>query len=284
MSKNLKIILALAVVADIAVWFLICNPLGTDATKLYFLDVGQGDSSLVILPGGAKILIDGGPMNGRLRKNLEEIFPFNDRYIDLVMISHPQLDHFGGLPDVFQSYDIGAVLTTDQSADNKYWKEFEKIMVEKRIPRITLAEGDKILNLDSQFSILSPSSGNNGKDVNDNGIVALLQSNDMKAFFGADIDAKKEKELARKFDLDADVLKVSHHGSRFSSDASFLKEVSPIFAMIEVGKNSYGHPTKEALARFRSFGAQVFRTDLNGFIEVLIEKGKMQVYTQKQSE
>lgn len=270
------------VAADIAVWFLIYNPLGTDATQLYFLDVGQGDSSLAILPGGVKVLIDGGPMNGRLQKNLEAIFPLNDRYIDLVIISHPQLDHFGGLLDIFRNYNVGAVLTTAYDADNQYWKEFERLIREKRIPRIAISEGDKIINQDSQFSILSPAPNADARDVNNTGIVSILQIGGIRAFFGADIDAKKEQELTRKFDLNVDILKVSHHGSKFSSDPVFLKEASPRFAMVEVGKNSYGHPTKEALTRLKNFGAQVFRTDLNGFIKVLIEKGKLQVYTQKQ--
>jgi len=272
----------MAILADITVWFLISRPLATDATQLYFLDVGQGDSELAILPGGVKVLIDGGPMNGQLQKNLEEIFPLNDRYIDLVIVSHPQLDHFGGLLDVFRNYNIGAVLTTAYDADNQYWKEFEKIIKEKRIPRMALAEGDKIINKDSQFLILSPASDTNPKDVNNTGIVSILRSSGISAFFGADIDAKKEQELAKKFKLDVDILKVSHHGSKFSSDSVFLKNVSPQFAMIEVGKNSYGHPTKEALSRLKNFGAQVFRTDLSGLIRVLIEKGKMSVYTQKQ--
>ncbi len=280
--KLIQRILSILIVADIAVWFFIFYPLNVGGTQLYFLDVGQGDSSLVILPGGAKILIDGGPMNGRLQKNLEAILPLNDRYIDLVMVSHASLDHFGGLLDIFRNYHIGAVLTTAYNTDNKYWKEFEKMIKEKKIPRIIITEGDRIVQQDSQFDILSPASSvKNVKDLNDVAIATILQSSGLRAFFGSDIGVKTEQGLARKYDVNIDVLKVSHHGSKFSSDPLFLQAASPIFAMITVGKNSYGHPTKEALGRLRAVGAKIFRTDISGFIKVVIDAGRMQVYTQK---
>src|SRR3989344_1049717 len=84
------------VVLDLALWFLIFNFAKMRNLELYFLDVGQGDSSLVILPGGVKVLIDGGPTNGMAQRNLEKFLPINDRYIDLVEITHPQQDHYGG--------------------------------------------------------------------------------------------------------------------------------------------------------------------------------------------
>lgn len=287
--ENIVIFLIALAMLDGAAWFAILYPASVTETQLYFLDVGQGDSSLAILPasadsgqaGGVKLLIDGGPMNGRAQQQLEKILSLQDRYIDLIMVSHPQLDHFGGLLDVMRNYRVGAVLMSGFGAENQFWKEFEKLRIENKIPKVVLAEGDKIIYENSQFEILSPSVSASGKIVNDIGLAGILQSNGIKAFFGADLGAKMEKELAEKYDLNVDILKVSHHGSKYSSDAGFLKEASPLFSIIEVGKNSYGHPTKEALAKLRDAGSKIFRTDLNGLIKLVVDDGGLKIYTSK---
>ena len=267
--KNLKYVFGVLAGIDVIVWFLILFPVEVKNLQLYFLDIGQGDSSLLILPhsagsgqaGGVKMLIDGGPPNGALDKNLERIFPANDRYVDLVMISHPQLDHFGGFIELLKNYKVGAVLTSDKTSEQPAWQELEKVIKEKKIRRIILTAGDKIKYQDSEFNILSPRSSDFAKDINDFSLVTILNSAGVKAFFGGDISAEKEKQLADLYDVDVDILKVSHHGSRFSSNLEFLKEASPSFSGIEVGKNNYGHPTQEVLDRLKSFNSQVFRTD-----------------------
>lgn len=263
---------------DLLVWYLILFPVEVKNLELYFLDVGQGDASLVRLPGGPKILIDGGSPNSRLQVNLEKILSVNDRYIDLAMISHPQLDHFGGLIEVLKNYQVGAVLTSNQVSEQAAWQELEKAIKEKGIRRIILTAGDKIKYQDSQFDILSPRTSDWAKDINDMSIVTILNAGSIKAFFGGDISSEKEKELADLYAIDIDILKVSHHGSKFSSDSEFLKETSPAVSVIGVGKNSYGHPTKEALSRLANFSAQVYRTDMDGLIKIAIDNGKMLVY------
>jgi len=278
------------VALDLAVWILIFagnrqfkNP------EIDFLDIGQGDASLIILPspggglaGGVKMLIDGGPPDGKLQANLERILPINDRYIDLVSISHPQLDHFGGFIDLFKNYKIGAVLTSNQSSESAAWQELERVIKERKIPRIILSAGDKIKYQDSYFDILSPRINDWAKDINDFSIVDLLHAGGITAFFGADISGEKEKQLADLYDVNADVLKVSHHGSRFSSDADFLKEASPAISVISVGAhNTYGHPTKEALGRLASVGTRIYRTDQNGLVKLIIDKDKLRIYTDR---
>jgi competence protein ComEC len=303
MKKNFQVVLGCIVALDVLVWFLILYPTKAQNPELYFLPVGQGDSSLVNF-GDVQLLIDGGPVNGKARENLEKILPPNDRYLDLVMISHPQLDHYGGLIEVLKNYEIGAVLIDGQTAENASWRELEKIIQEKKIPKISLYSGDKIKYGDSVFEILNPKRGEWAKDINDLSLVVLgeIYSNVLKnigidsrinlkvgqekaeavrVLFTGDIGAEKEKELARLYDLDADILKVSHHGSKYSSDATFLKEVSPAVSIIEVGKNRYGHPTKEALSRLASVGSQVYRTDENGIVRIVIERNRIKVYNQK---
>lgn len=275
-NGKFKLILGFLIAVDFLIWYLIIFPTSSNPA-LHFLNVGQGDASLAILPGGIKALIDAGPANGMAKKNLEEILPVNDRYIDLVLISHPQIDHMGGLIDILKNYKIGAIITNGENSDSAAWLELQKVIQEKKIPQIVLAADDKIKSKDFEFDILSPSSDLSA-NVNEFGLVELLNINGIKSLFTADIGAKTEKYLANKYNLDVDILKVSHHGSKYSSDADFLKRVTPSISVIEVGKNSYGHPTQEVLNRLSEISSQIFRTDLNGLIKVEINRGKLKVF------
>ncbi|MDD5547389.1 MAG: MBL fold metallo-hydrolase [Candidatus Pacebacteria bacterium] len=279
-----KIILGFIVAIDLAIWYLILTPSTAGGSVLYFLNVGQGDSTLAILPGGlpgqgVKALIDGGPANGLAKKNLEEILPINDRYIDLVLISHPQTDHMGGLPDIFKNYKIGAVITNGEISENSVWQEMQKIIKENNIPQIVLAAEDKIKFNNAKIDILSPNGG--AASVNDSGLVELLDINGAKALFTADVSAETEKYLADKYDLNVDILKVSHHGSKFSSAASFLSKITPAISIIEVGKNSYGHPTGDVLSRLADIDSQIFRTDQDGIIKIDFKNEKLTISTLK---
>ncbi|MBI4992118.1 MAG: MBL fold metallo-hydrolase [Candidatus Harrisonbacteria bacterium] len=278
--KYFKIILSSLVIIDIAVWLLILFPASADKLKLYFLDIGQGDSSLVVLPGGIKVLIDGGPPNGRLEENLEKILRISDRYIDLVMISHPQLDHFGGFIKLFKNYKIGAVLMSEYGSPNVSWRALEKVIKDQNLKTVVMRAGDKIKYGGSELDILNPRDSDIAKNVNDLCLVAILKSSGLKAFYGCDISGEKEKQLANLYDVDVDILKVSHHGSKYSSDLSFLKEARPKLSVIEVGKNRYGHPTKEALQRLASFGG-VYRTDRDGLLKLVLAGGKLNLHTFK---
>jgi len=238
--------------------------------EFYFLDVGQGDSQLVNLPaesGEIQILIDGG-RGPKVLSELGEALLFGDRYIDLIVATHPDLDHFGGLIDVLKNYQVGAVIMNGQQGKADAYPEFEKIMVEKNIPRIILKEGDAIRYGDFLVQILNPPKlYRDAKQTNENGLVLLVSGRGVRALFTADIGRETELALARKYNLRADILKVAHHGSRFSSSAEFLREVQPKFSVIGVGRNSYGHPTKEVLSRLAKISANIFRTDLNGTVK-----------------
>lgn len=277
--KNLKILIGALIAVDVLVWAAIFSPREATNAEFYFLDVGQGDSSLVILPGGPKVLIDGGQPNGKLQANLERILPVSDRYIDLVMISHPQLDHFGGFVELLKYYKVGAVLLGGQTSESGAWRELERIIRDRSITRIILSAGDEIKYRDSSMVILSPKKGEWAKDINDLSMVGILDIGGVKAFFGGDISSEKERQLADLYDVDSDILKVSHHGSKYSSDPQFLREASPAVSIVEVGKNSYGHPTSQTLDRLANARSQVFRTDLGGLIKIIIDSGKLKVFS-----
>lgn len=239
---------------------------------LYFLNVGQGDGQLVNLPNDVQVLIDGGK-GARIMNELGKILAPTDHYIDLVVATHPDLDHYGGLIDVLKNYEVGAVITNGQQGVAAAFADFQRVIRERKIPEINLKAGDAIRYAEAVFEVLGPTKADlAGKNTNNAGIVLLLQNGELRALYTADIDNKKEQELLRKYDLAADILKVGHHGSKFSSGAGFLAEVRPKVSVIGVGKNNYGHPTSDALRRLANIGSFVARTDSDGTVKITLDK------------
>lgn len=272
--KNRVIVIILVIVAlDIFVyWQIFAANFQNHDLRLYFFNVGQGDSELAVLPGGVKILIDGGPPNGKILEELGKILPPADRYFDIIVISHPQLDHFGGLIEVLKRYQVGMVIHNGRSGPISAFETLKETIGENGIKTLRLAAGDKIRYRDSIISVLSPDNILVGdKELNDTSLVLELDSKNTKALFTGDIGSKAEDNLADILTSDIDILKVAHHGSKFSSTANFLKAVRPKLAIIEVGKNSYGHPTKETLSRLNAVGAKIYRTDQNGTVKLVID-------------
>lgn len=250
----------------------------------YFLDVGQGDSELIITQNGGKILTDAG-QGSRVVDALGKILGSTEKYIDLVLISHPQLDHYGGMRYVLDSYDIGAVLTNGREPQviSAEWANMAQKLSKKNIPMITLAKGDSITLGEDGVKILSPDKALLlGKDENEATLVARAIVGEVSALFTGDIGKKTEAKLSlRGNELRSDILKVAHHGSKYSVSAQFLDAVSPILAIIEVGKNSYGHPSREALNSFSERDIPVLRTDLFGTISAFFGAGELKVSTEK---
>lgn len=270
------------IASDCFIWSEIIFNSKNKNPEIYFLNVGQGDSELVALPGKVKVLIDGGP-DKKILNNISSILSYFDRRIDLVVMSHPQLDHFGGLIEVFKRFDVGAFIWSGEKTDTASFQELEKTTRQNKIPELFLAEGDKIKYRGNIFEILSPAKNSiSVKNVNDDALVLKFTSaNGKKALFTADIDAKVENYLEHKYDLTADILKVAHHGSKYSSTFEFLKSALPKISIIEVGKNSYGHPTKDALARLSDIGSKIFRTDKNGITKLVLDDNKINIFSQK---
>lgn len=285
-ARLIGITLVICAVFDVLIWNSILASL-TKSTKLYFLDVGQGDSQLIVLPGNTlgapiKILSDAGP-DGTVVTRLAKILPPTDRYIDLLVLSHPQADHFNGFIEVMKQYEVGALLFNGREGTAQSWQEFESVVKEKHIPVIIAGEGDSVSYASNTLQFLAPNATDlKSKELNDTMVVGLLTSNNAKALFTGDIGEKIEAELVKKYNLDIDVLKVGHHGSKTSSSNLFLAATTPKVAVIQVGaKNHYGHPTKEALARLAASGARIYRNDKNGTIEVDIDGAYLDVKKEK---
>jgi len=256
-------------------WIVVSDLKRPRGLEVNFFNVGQGDTIFIVSPTGQQILIDGGPDSGILEKLAKEM-PFWDRTIDLIILTHPEADHLFGLIDVLKRYKVENILWTGIVRDIPAYQEWISL-ISKEGSQIKIAKlGQKIkLNPDNfiYFDILYPFnelSGQEAKNSNDTSIVARLVFNNISFLFTGDITAVVEEKLIQNnLQFDADVLKISHHGSKYSTSDYFLENFLPEIAVIEVGENSYGHPTKEVLDRLEKFAIKVLRTDQNGDIKII---------------
>ena len=231
--------------------------------RVVFCDVGQGDASLVIL-GSFQALIDTGPSEPKLFACLGKEMPFWDRRIDLVFISHPQKDHNGALKGLLARYKVDKLVEKAGVNDVYRYKDLYFDILQGG------ESGEKVL-------------GKSSSEENEAAMVVFLQYQKFSVLFTSDIGEKTE--LALLYDgvlRKTSVLKVPHHGSKFSSSSPFLEKLSPELAVVSVGaKNSYGHPNGDTLMRLDQVRAKVLRTDQSGNVEVVYDAGKLKVFTEK---
>lgn len=240
--------------------------------SVYFVSVGQGDAIYVEFPDGRNALIDGGPSSsasGPLAMFLKERGVSS---IDHVMLTHPHSDHYKGLEHVFANYTVGTFYDTrvDNSGatgDNAIRAKAAGLGVQSVYP----APGDTLhWSAGAELKVLNschkPFSSKNSETLNNCSIVVRLAYGEASILFTGDAGEDIEARLVDEYGpaLRSKVLKVGHHGSRYSSTSAFLSAVSPEVAYIEVGDNNYGHPHPEAVSRLASAGAEIVRTDLSG--------------------
>ena len=242
---------------------LICEK---DKLNIFFLDVGQADSSLIVY-NEMSMLIDAGNVNdGELI--LEGIKKLGLKDIDYVIGTHIHEDHLGGLKDVVKGIDIGKIyLPYNDSSTTKYYKELLKVIQSKDMMIEEALVGDKIKFTDKIEVEIMAVDNNQPEDANDASIVVELSYGDMDYLFMGDATTKVEKGRVWN---DIDVLKVGHHGSNTSSSKSFLEQVSPEISIISVGKeNTYGLPKDTIIKRLNSVGTNIYRTDNVGTIQII---------------
>jgi len=256
---------------NIIAWSAVSDLSGLPLLKVVFFNVGQGDSTFIETPEKYQILVDGGPDSSVLEKLAEEM-PFWDRSIDLIILTHPEKDHITGLLDVLKRYKVGNILWTGVVRDVAEYEEWQRLIAKENAV-ISLAKAGQRIKIGESIDIeiLHPFENMEGKemkDSNDSSIVFRLDFKENSFLFTGDASkAVEQKMMDKGEDIDADILKVAHHGSKTSSSEIFIKEVSPEVAAIEVGKdNSYGHPSKEVLENLA--GIEILRTDLEGDIKV----------------
>ncbi len=236
-----------------------------------FLDVGQGDSALLTLADGKRILIDGGPDWSTLEK-LGDYMPFFDRRIDMLILSHPNADHMMSFPEVLRRYSVGTLITSGTVYDSGTYQATLSGASLYGVPLVIMHAGQNILlGSDSLEALWPPEHMPAGmsKDANNESLTLRFTHAGKRVLFTGDIESIVEKTLIEAgVDLKADMLKVPHHGSKTSSSTGFLLAVQPRIAVISVARdNSYGHPNAGVVQRLQSIGSEVRRTDLEGDIE-----------------
>jgi beta-lactamase superfamily II metal-dependent hydrolase len=237
--------------------------------KVYFFDVGQGDSIFIRTPEGKDVLIDGGP-DGTVLERLGETLPYWDRKIDLMVLTHPHADHIQGLDEVLKNFSVGEVIETDLKNPTPEENYFNKLVASDGAVEEKAIKGEKInLGSDLDFEILYPLTYQaEEENINDYSVVIKMIYKGRSFLFTGDATSEVEAQILDQ-NLDSDFLKVGHHGSRYSSSQKFLEAVSPIISIISVGEgNSYGHPTADTLNRLNTVGSRVLRTDKAGTVEV----------------
>jgi len=237
--------------------------------KIYFFDVGQGDATLIRTANQINILIDGGPDNAVIYK-LGEALPFYDRQIDLMILTHPQMDHLTGLIEVIKRFEVKTIMAPDVESDSAIYQTFLEIIKQKKIKTvfvqnpllIPIDQKTKLVFLWPQKNLLTKKS----KNLNDYSIVTqLIYKNTSVLVMG---DFEKEEILAsQNLDLTSEILRAGHHGAKDANSDKFIKTVSPIYAVISAGQNNpYGHPHAQTLQNLNRLNINIFRTDLSGDI------------------
>lgn len=251
------------------------KPLTGNLLSIYTLDVGQGDSLLIVTPERKTVLIDAG-----LNKAGEKVVSFlrakGITTIDLFVASHPHADHIGGVRDVLTAVTVKNVLDSGQEHPTAtYTKMLET--VKERVGKLTIAKAGQKFNLDNgiTLSVLGPRqpwlTNVSGSEINANSVILRVDYGKFSMLFTGDSEDETEARLIEDgANMKATVLKVAHHGSRYATKDNFLRRVQPEVAVVSCGlDNDYGHPNQSTLDRLRAVGAKLYRTDLQGDIAII---------------
>lgn len=257
----------------VILFFSIPAPVGNSA-RVYMLDVGQGDSFLIVYPNHKKILIDGGKDASALTE-LSKIIPWTDRTIDVMIATHPDADHIGGLAEIVKRYHVGLFLTSDVSADTLVYKNLFTTLLKNNVPSYYARAGMK-LSFDStgteHFDILFPDRDTHTWKTNEASVVGKLFYKNSTALFTGDSPISIEHYLVVKNSslLASDILKLGHHGSKTSSSLEYLQAVHPQLALISAGVgNSYGHPHQETLDKLATLHIPYLSTQTSGTVQLV---------------
>lgn len=257
--------------------------------QIYYLDVGQADSSLIIFPSGKTMLIDAGN-NQDGEKIVEFIKSKNINTIDILVGTHPHADHIGGMDDVIDEFDIGDIympkIPNEFVPTTKTYKEVLESANNKGEKIISPHQKDLLLNEnDEKIQILSDVTKITGKDMNTYSIVLKISYGNNTFMFTGDADEDVEKIILNSFsqeELQSDVLKSGHHGSYTASSVDWLTALMPKYSIISCGiGNQYGHPHDITLNRYKENNIETYRTDLQGNISLKSDGNLITILSEK---
>ncbi|MCK9578670.1 MBL fold metallo-hydrolase [bacterium] len=290
MKRIAYIVMVILIVCNVISWsYLFLEK--DNLFKVVFFNVGQGDAIFIETPEKEQIIIDGGADYNLVASKISKIVPFWDKQIDAVVLTHLDSDHMNGLFGVIEKYKIKNVLWTGKGKEGSEeklsnWKKLiKREVIENRANEVLVKKGKKIIAENLSLDFLLPEEIKDDKDKNSNedSLVVRLCYLETCFLFTGDISFNEEKKLIGE-NLKADILKVSHHGSKYGSSDEFLKSVSPKIAVISVGKNNYGHPDSGTIERISNVGAKIIRTDMKGDITIYSDGKNYGIVYQKLGE
>lgn len=250
----------------------------------HYIDVGQGDSEFIELPDGKTMLIDAGTY-----KSADTIISYIDGLgyskIDYLVGTHPHADHIGGMADVVKAFDIGQIYMPNASTNTKTFENLLTTIQDKNMKVKTAKAGMNITKSESlgfSVDILAPIS-EKYDGLNNYSVVIMIEFGENRFLYMGDAEKTVEDELLDGgTDVQADVIKVGHHGSKTSSSAEFVKAVAAEYAVFSLGEdNDYGHPHKQTVDRWNKIGAEMYRTDEKGTITISSDGSNITVDTEK---
>lgn len=245
--------------------------------KVYFIDVGQGDSALLEY-NSHYMLIDAGN-NSEEKFIVEYLNSKNINTLDYVIGTHPHADHVGGLDAVIDNFDIKKIYMPSVTTDTKTFADVLDSIENKKLSITEPVAGTKFMFDDLNIEILSPVVKYN--EMNNNSIVLKLTYNDISFLFTGDAEELAEYNILNSgYNISSNVLKVGHHGSDTSTTSEFLNAVNPTYSVISVGKNGYGHPTETVLNRLKEHSSEIFRTDEYGTIVFSTDGKELKIDTE----
>lgn len=274
----LILVIALAIAGAVGIFDLnddaVSYSIGTDQLTVHFLDVGQGDSILIQFPNDSVMLVDAGP-DGNGAPVISYLQQQGVNKIDYLVATHPHADHIGGMTAVIKEFEIDKVYMPKVTHTTKIYEDLLLAIKEKGLKITPAHAGLDILDQNGlQVTFAAPCSSNYDS-LNNYSAVVKIQYGSTSFLLTGDAEEISEQEMLDEgMDLQADVLKVGHHGSSSSTTPAFLKSVAPKYAVISAGaENKYGHPHQETLDHLADAGVIVCRTDQDGTI-VFVSDGE----------
>ena len=310
MKKITLATIVLLLAANMAVWHAVYTENQRKELTVAFLDIGQGDAIFIEAPNGNQIIVDGGP-NSKILHELGKLMPWYDKTIDMIVVTNPDKDHVAGFTDILKRYKVSYLIESGTQNKSLIHNTVQELAREKGVEKVTARRGMEIFldeESDNQvvLTVLFPDKDVSKEKPNDGSIVMRLKYGETEVMLMGDAPISVEKHIlsfteaklgarsdiaatgpkesnARSgqelldTELESDILKIGHHGSKTSTSEEFVRAVNPSYAVISSGKeNKYGHPHEETLvtlAKFSQFPLKILRTDEAGTI-VMKSDGK----------